>query len=230
MGAHAASCPVALRPIIQQGDALFEVFQFIGHPAGVSSQQDVPTRGMLFARCLWAGRFADRAWQDKDLRRSQVVVCKIGGDRTQPPNCCHGRLQIQSRVVVGKSGDTLSQVTLALTGAVPLGGVGFGGAIPFPVAGVVGAPLTCAVAADLAIFRIDGELEVAALGATLLLAGRIGARGLLRVKSGWLELPVAKTATPLIHPFTVTAHSIQLPEMDSADCSPGLLIWLQRSA
>jgi hypothetical protein len=73
----------------------------------------------------------------------------------------------------------------------------------------------------LAIFRIDGELEVAALGATLLLAGRIGARGLLRVKSGWLELPVAKTATPLIHPFTVTAHSIQLPEMDSADCSAG---------
>src|SRR5207245_2086577 len=169
MGAHAASCPVALLQIIQQGDALFEVFQFIGHPAGVSSQQDVPTRGMLFARCLWAGR---------------------------------------------------------------LGGVVVGGAIPFPVAGVVGAPLTCAVAADLAMFRIDGELEVAALGATLLLAGRIGARGLLRVKSGWLELPVAKTATPLIHPFTVTVHSIQLPEMDSADCSAlqGLLIWLQRSA
>src|SRR5439155_13427060 len=42
MGAHAASCPVALLQIIQQGDALFEVFQFIGHPAGVSSQQDVP--------------------------------------------------------------------------------------------------------------------------------------------------------------------------------------------
>jgi len=84
----------------------------------------------------------------------------------------------------------------------------------------------------LAIFRIDGELEVAALGATLPLAGRIGASGLLRVKSGWLELPVAKTATPLIHPFTVTAHYIQLPEMDSADCSAlqGLLIWLQRSA
>ena len=135
-------------------------------------------------------------------------------------------------MVVCNSGQTLSQVTLALTCAVPLGGVGIGGAIPFPVAGVVGAPLTCAVAADLAIFRIDGELEVAALGATLLLAGRIGARGLLRVKSGWLELPVAKTATPLIHPFTVTAHSIQLPEMDSADCSAlqGLLIWLQRSA
>src|SRR5947199_310786 len=129
MGAHAASCPVALRPIIQQGDALFEVFQFIGHHAGVSSKQDVHTRGMLFARCLWAVR-------------------------------------------------------------------------------------------------------VAALGATLPLAGRIGASGLLRVKSGWLELPVAKTATPLIHPFTVTAHSIQLPEMDSADCSAlqGLLIWLQRSA
>ena len=195
MGAYATSCPVALLQIIQQGDALFEVFQFIGHPDGVSSKQDVHTRGMWFARCLWAGRFADRAWQDKDLRRSQVVVCKTG--------------------------DTLSQVTLALTGAVPLGGVGFGGAIPFPVAGVVGAPLTCAVAADLAIFRIDGELEVAALGATLLLARRIGAGGLLKVKSGWLELPVAKTATPLIHPFTVPAHSILLPEMDSADCSAG---------
>jgi hypothetical protein len=60
-----------------------------------------------------------------------------------------------------------------------------------------------------------------ALATALLLAGRIGARGLLKVKSGWLELPVAKTATPLIHPFTVTAHSILLPEMDSADCSAG---------
>src|SRR6266436_7949595 len=82
MGAHAASCPVALLQIIQQGDALFEVFQFIGHPAGVSSKQDVPTRGMLFARCLWAGRFADRAWQDKDLRRSS---CCLQDRRRQDP-------------------------------------------------------------------------------------------------------------------------------------------------
>src|SRR5437762_163749 len=106
-------------------------------------------------------------------------------------------------------------------GPVLLGGIGFGGAIPLPVAGVVGAPFACAVAADLAIFLIADELALAALAAALPLAGLIRAGGLRRVKSGWLELPVAKTATPLIHPFTVTAQFILLPEMDSADGSAG---------
>jgi hypothetical protein len=39
------------------------------------------TREMLFARRFRGGRFAHGALQDKDLRRSQVVVCKIHGSR-----------------------------------------------------------------------------------------------------------------------------------------------------
>src|SRR5438034_8683219 len=76
MGAHAASCPVALLQIIQQGDALFEVFQFIGHHAGVSSQQDVHTRGMLFARCLWAVRFADRLGKIKTCAAAKLLLAR----------------------------------------------------------------------------------------------------------------------------------------------------------
>src|SRR6266702_4448 len=38
-------------------------------------------------------------------------------------------------------------------------------------------------------------------------------------------LLLARAATPLIHPFTVTAHSIQLPEMDSADCGARSADW-----
>ena len=44
------------------------------------------------------------------------------------------------------------------------------------------------------------------------------------MKSGWLELPVAKTATPLIPPLTVTADPILLPQPDSVDLLRGLPI------
>jgi hypothetical protein len=79
-----------------------------------------------------------------------------------------------------------------LSGPVPLGGLRLGGAIPLPVAGMVGTPLACAVAAGLAICRIADELPLAALAAAPLLARRKRAGGLLRVKSGWFELPLTK--------------------------------------
>jgi hypothetical protein len=65
---------------------------------------------------------------------------------------------------------------------------------------MVGPPLACAVGAGLAIFRIADDLPLAALAAAPLLAGRIRAGDLLRVKSGWFELPLTKRASQ-IHPY-----------------------------
>jgi hypothetical protein len=110
-------------------------------------------------------------------------------------------------VVVCKTGETLPQIAPTLLSAVPLGGLRLGGAMPLPIAGMVGTPLACAVAAGLAIFGIADELLLAALAAPPLLAGRVRAGGLLRMKSGCFELPLAKTATPQIHPYRVAAFS-----------------------
>jgi hypothetical protein len=144
--------------------------------------------------------------QDKDLGRSQVVVCKIPeiqGGRTHPPNRCYGRLYVQSRVVVCKIGQTPVQVPPLLLGPVAQDRLGVGGAILLPIAGVVGAPLPGAVAADLAILGIADELLLAAPPATLLLAGGVRAGGLRGMKSRCFERPVAKKATPLVHLFRV---------------------------
>jgi hypothetical protein len=100
-------------------------------------------------------------------------------------------------------GQAPPQVPQALLGAVALDGIGLGGAILLPVAGMIGAPLAGAVAADLTVLRIAGQLPFPVLATALLLTwfGRTG--GLLQVKSGWFELPLAETATPLLHPFRV---------------------------
>ena len=87
---------------------------------------------------------------------------------------------------------------------VPLDGLGLGGAILLPVGGVVSAPFAGAVTADLAILGILGKLPFAVLAPALLLARLVRTDGLFRVKSGRLELPLAKTATPQIHPFKVS--------------------------
>jgi hypothetical protein len=113
-------------------------------------------------------------------------------------------------VVVCKTGETLAQIALLRSGPVPRGGLRLGGAIPFPIAGMVGTPLACAVAAGLAIFRIADEFPLAALAAAPLLARRKRAGGLLRVKSGWLELPLAKPALQ-VHPYRVAALSKTMP-------------------
>jgi len=55
-----------------------------------------------------------------------------------------------------------------------------------------------------AIFQIKSELLPAGVAAAQLLARFVRARGLLGVKSGWFELPLAEAATSLIHPFKVT--------------------------
>jgi hypothetical protein len=106
-----------------------------------------------------------------------------------------------------------------LLGSVPLNRVGLGGAIWLPVTGVVGAPLASAVAADLAILRIEGELVSAVLATALPLAWFVRTGRLLQVDSRWFERLVAETATPQIHPFRVrcsfsirSARQSSLPE------------------
>ena len=86
--------------------------------------------------------------------------------------------------MVGKIGQALPQVPLLLLGPVPLDGVGLGGAILLPVAGVIGAPLASAVAADWAILRIEGELLFAVLATALPLAWFVRTDRLLGVESG----------------------------------------------
>jgi hypothetical protein len=70
---------------------------------------------------------------------------------------------------------------------------------------VVGAPLPGAIAADLAILRIQGKLPFAILMAALPLA-RFGRAGhLLRVKSRGCELLLTERARPLLHPPRVNS-------------------------
>jgi hypothetical protein len=106
-------------------------------------------------------------------------------------------------VVVCKTGQALPQVPLPLLSPIPLDGVVVGGAILLPVAGMVGAPLASAVAADLAILFIESQLLLTVLVTALPLTRFVRTGSLLQVKSGWFELPVAETATPLLHPFRV---------------------------
>jgi len=94
---------------------------------------------------------------------------------------------------------------------IPFDGLGLGGTIPLPVAGVVDTPFPSAVAADRAIFRIDRELLFSALATAPLLTRPIGTHGLLRMESGWLEVFLAETAAALTHPLNVTALSIEFP-------------------
>jgi hypothetical protein len=100
-------------------------------------------------------------------------------------------------------GQALPQVALLLLDPVPLDRLRLGGAILLPVAGMVGAPLASAVAADLTILHIAGELLPAVLATTPLLTRLVRTDGLLQVKSGWFKLPLAETATSLFHPFRV---------------------------
>jgi hypothetical protein len=85
-----------------------------------------------------------------------------------------------------------------------LDGFRVGSAILLPVVGMVGSPLTSAVATDLAILRIGNELLFPGLCATPLLTRFGRAHRLLTMKSGRSELPLAETALPLIHAFTIS--------------------------
>jgi hypothetical protein len=95
-------------------------------------------------------------------------------------------------------GQAAPQVPLPLLGAVAGHGVGMGGAIGLPVAGVLGAPFLGAVAADLTILRIGGQFLLAAEAAALLLTGGVPAS---RVKARQPEQHMTKTALPMVHLF-----------------------------
>jgi hypothetical protein len=99
----------------------------------------------------------------------------------------------------------LEQIPLTLSGPVLFNGFRVGGAISLPVAAMVRTPLPGAVAADLAILRIEEELLLTILAAALLLASLVRTGRLLRMKSGGLELSLAVAATPRIHSLKVTA-------------------------
>ena len=98
-----------------------------------------------------------------------------------------------------------AHVSLPLLRPIPLDGLGAGGAILVPVARVIDAPLPGAIAADLAILWIQGELALAVLVAALPLARLGRARRLSRMKSRWRELLLAKRAIPLLHPPKVNS-------------------------
>jgi hypothetical protein len=83
---------------------------------------------------------------------------------------------------------------------------------------MVGAPLARAVAADLTVFRIEGQFPVAVLATALLLTGFGRTRGLLGMERGRLELSLAETATPLVHSFRFQAT---LSELLSGKLSTG---------
>jgi hypothetical protein len=121
-------------------------------------------------------------------------------------------------VVVGKT-EAPAQVPPLLLDPVPLDGLGLGRAISLPVSGVIGTPFPRAVAADLTILGIDDQFLFTVLTTTLLLTRLGRADRLLRVKSGWDEVPLAETATPLIHPFKVPVLSMGPRESASADRS-----------
>lgn len=96
-------------------------------------------------------------------------------------------------------------IPLALPGAVPLNRVGLGDAILLPITGMVDAPLAGAVAADLAVLRIQCQLPDAVLIPALLLTWFCRTRSLLGMKRRRLERAVAETATPLAHSFRIRA-------------------------
>src|SRR5271157_2198006 len=94
-----------------------------------------------------------------------------------------------------------AQVPPLLLDPVAFDGLGLGRTIVLPASGVVGTPFPRAISADLAILGVDEQFLFTTLTAALLLARRGRAGLLLRVKSGWEELFLAETATPLVHPF-----------------------------
>jgi len=122
-------------------------------------------------------------------------------------------------------GQVSAQVPLSLLGPVLLNRFGFGGAILFPVAGMVGTPFPSTVAADLAILCIQDELLLAAMAAALLLAWLVRTGRLLRMKSGWLEQPFTVAATPHTHPFKVTdCPCVSVRNLDWEKKSPGFRV------
>jgi hypothetical protein len=76
--------------------------------------------------------------------------------------------------------------------------------------------LANAVAADFAILWIKDELLFSALATALPVAGLVRTHGLLKMKSGRFELFLAETATPLIHPFKVTALPLSFRKVNPA--------------
>ena len=94
--------------------------------------------------------------------------------------------------------------------AVPLDGGWVPLAIPPPVIRMAGAPLLRAVAADLTIFRIRGDLLAVILGTTAALAVRAAADQLPRLVFRRQEDLRTEAASPFDHTAVVASCGVRL--------------------
>ena len=99
----------------------------------------------------------------------------------------------------------LSAIAELLLLAVPFNRLGMCSAVALPMIRITGPPFSRAIPADLAVFRIDGNLLPVILGAALALADRFAADRLVGLKlrrlKGLLAVAAAVfTHKPLSHP------------------------------
>jgi hypothetical protein len=99
----------------------------------------------------------------------------------------------------------LSALTELLLLAVPFNRLGMCSAVALPVIRITGPPFSRAIAADLAVFRIDGNLLPVILGAALALADRFAADRLAGLKLRRLKGLLAVAAAVFTHNKPVVA-------------------------
>ena len=103
----------------------------------------------------------------------------------------------------------MSQALLAVTGLLPTAVLFRPGGVILPVlAPIVGmllSPLACAIAADLSILGIGGQLCAVILGPPPALALGQAANFLTRLEQGRLELALAISAAPQVHTGVVAS-------------------------
>ena len=97
----------------------------------------------------------------------------------------------------------MSQALFAVAGLLPAAVLFRHGGVVLPVfAPIIGMllpPLAGAIATDLSIFGIGGQLCAVVVGAPAALALRQTANFLTRLERGWLELLLAVSAAPQVH-------------------------------
>lgn len=118
---------------------------------------------------------------------SQIVLFKIGDDRPNQPGLGVTTLQIQSHVVLYKKLRPALRIPRSLKLAVVLNRIGMRLPVNTLITGMSFAPLPTAIADDLGIFRIDGDLAPMIFGAPAALALRAAADDLIRTELRGLE-------------------------------------------
>jgi hypothetical protein len=106
--------------------------------------------------------------ENQNFGKSYVVLYKIGGFCADEPNLC------------GETGDAALPIPLTLPLAIVLGGLGARLPIGLLIIGVLGLPLSSAVANHLRVQRISSDLLPVVIGAAAPLAFRLAANPLLK--------------------------------------------------